>query len=646
MLFVPPSISSMIPEVEAAQVRDKGDFITYYVPLESGSELEKYEKLVKSSKYLEKKVKWLNSTFKLPRDVYVAFLECGFTNAFYVSSIPEPEPTPKPKQKAAIVICYEYVEKSYEMMEYLVTPGKGDMYIDRNLICKSGKNCPSAETRMINLIDYVLYHELGHAVIDLYKLPLPAAQEDMADSLSSYVLLKFLKGDVGVDSIRNAAWAYMLQSSVSSLDNTDFADEHSLDIQRFHNLACFAYGSNPSSNRDLVGDGLLTKDRSKRCTDEYKNLVSSWDKLLVDHLQNRSYTPAPIPPSIPSEIPIPQPSSIPPPPPPTPPTPNAELGTVSIEKPVLEIPYRVGTDSRADYIKISGHVFIETRGHSALLILTDPSGKTSELKIPITRDGYWTTKVGICCNNVGKWTVQAFWSQMFDKNYFGMVEFQVVLKPKSQPTTTPTPTPTPEPEPTSCLTQPGPTCTLPYFGSLVELDKVYYKQNDVVNFLIVTPSFNADSRVVDYIGTDANSRVTIITSQGTLDFYKLKETGVDTGVFEGSISLNSVSKTGTGPWSGNIKTSNKDTITVQFSNTYSGNVDTVKAQGFVEGPAPTPKPEPTPEPKQQATTQESVQNVPDWVRNIFIWYGEEKISEDELLSAIKFLVNQGIINLE
>ena len=514
MLFVPPSISSMIPEVEAAQVRDKGDFITYYVPLESGSELEKYEKLVKSSKYLENKVKWLNSTFKLPRDVYVAFGECGFTNAFYVSSIPEPEPTPKPKQKAAIVICYEYVEKSYEMMEYLVTPGKGDRYIDRNLICKSGKNCPSAETRTINLIDFVLYHELGHAVIDLYNLPIPAAQEDMADSLSSYVLLKFLKGDVGVDSIRNAAWDYMLRSSVSSLDNTDFADEHSLDIQRFHNLACFAYGSNPSSNRDLVGDGLLTKDRSKRCTDEYKNLVSSWDKLLVDHLQNRSYTPAPIPPSIPSEIPIPQPSPIPPPPPPTPPTPNAELGTISIEKPVLEIPYRIGTDSRADYIIISGNIFIETRGHSALLIVTDPSGKTSELKIPITRDGYWTTKVGICCNNIGKWTVQAFWSQMFDKNYLGMVEFQVVLKPKSQPTTTiPTPTPEPEAKP--------------------------------------TPE-----------------------------------------------------------------------------------------------PEPTSKPEPTPKTNQQATTQESVQNVPDWVRNIFIWYGEEKISEDELLSAIKFLVNQGIINLE
>ena len=40
------------------------------------------------------------------------------------------------------------------------------------------------------------------------------------------------------------------------------------------------------------------------------------------------------------------------------------------------------------------------------------------------------------------------------------------------------------------------------------------------------------------------------------------------------------------------------------------------------------------------------QKIPDWVRNIFIWYGEDKVSEDELLNAIKFLVQQEIIKLD
>ena len=60
------------------------------------------------------------------------------------------------------------------------------------------------------------------------------------------------------------------------------------------------------------------------------------------------------------------------------------------------------------------------------------------------------------------------------------------------------------------------------------------------------------------------------------------------------------------------------------------------------------KPDTTPEleSEQVETPQTKIQKVPDWVRNIFIWYGEEQISEDELLNAIKFLVNQGIINLD
>ena len=40
------------------------------------------------------------------------------------------------------------------------------------------------------------------------------------------------------------------------------------------------------------------------------------------------------------------------------------------------------------------------------------------------------------------------------------------------------------------------------------------------------------------------------------------------------------------------------------------------------------------------------QKIPDWVRNIFVWYGQDKVSEEELLNAIKFLVQEKIIQLE
>jgi len=35
--------------------------------------------------------------------------------------------------------------------------------------------------------------------------------------------------------------------------------------------------------------------------------------------------------------------------------------------------------------------------------------------------------------------------------------------------------------------------------------------------------------------------------------------------------------------------------------------------------------------------------IPDWVKNIFLWYGQDQIGEDELLNAIKYLINEGIL---
>ena len=38
--------------------------------------------------------------------------------------------------------------------------------------------------------------------------------------------------------------------------------------------------------------------------------------------------------------------------------------------------------------------------------------------------------------------------------------------------------------------------------------------------------------------------------------------------------------------------------------------------------------------------------IPEWVRNIFIWYAQNQVSEEELLNAIKYLLQQEIIKLD
>ena len=48
-------------------------------------------------------------------------------------------------------------------------------------------------------------------------------------------------------------------------------------------------------------------------------------------------------------------------------------------------------------------------------------------------------------------------------------------------------------------------------------------------------------------------------------------------------------------------------------------------------------------PTTEAQTQEVA--IPDWTKNIFLWYGEDKVSDDELINALKFLIEEKILSV-
>ena len=50
-------------------------------------------------------------------------------------------------------------------------------------------------------------------------------------------------------------------------------------------------------------------------------------------------------------------------------------------------------------------------------------------------------------------------------------------------------------------------------------------------------------------------------------------------------------------------------------------------------------------PSVQSEPQLDETKLPEWIRNIFIWYAENRISEDELIGALQFLIEQGIIKV-
>jgi hypothetical protein len=130
---------------------------------------------------------------------------------------------------------------------------------------------------------FFLFHEVGHALIDVLELPITGREEDAADQLAAWVLIDAGEGNKAV--IDAATSFYGDGEGKVEVAETDFADEHGLDRQRYFNMVCWVYGSDPEANADLVADEWLPEDRAALCEGEYRLLDRSWTKLLEGHLK-------------------------------------------------------------------------------------------------------------------------------------------------------------------------------------------------------------------------------------------------------------------------------------------------------------------------------------------------------------------------
>jgi hypothetical protein len=134
-----------------------------------------------------------------------------------------------------------------------------------------------------NVVDFVLLHEMGHALIDQLEIPITGKEEDSADSLATTITAEAIPegGDYALDF---ADFFSLLQEDPSKLTEVDFWDEHSLDIQRANEAVCLVYGSDPKKYAGL--EDYIPDDRLARCPDEWTQISTSWDKLLTPYLKD------------------------------------------------------------------------------------------------------------------------------------------------------------------------------------------------------------------------------------------------------------------------------------------------------------------------------------------------------------------------
>jgi len=129
---------------------------------------------------------------------------------------------------------------------------------------------------------FTIYHELGHALIDIMRLPVLAREEDAADVLG-VVLSEAINDPVDTETILVAAadnFAFMAYLSDEQGIELPFWDMHSLDMQRYYGILCLYYGADPEAREDLARELELPEERAQTCPEEYALAEESWGPIL------------------------------------------------------------------------------------------------------------------------------------------------------------------------------------------------------------------------------------------------------------------------------------------------------------------------------------------------------------------------------
>lgn len=212
-----------------------------------------FEEILKNGRFLEGLSHALNGLVKVPQRVMLVAATCGGEDAFY------------DRAQKAIVLCYELIEQV-------------STRANREL-----GNGQRANDRVAGALLFILFHELGHALIDLHGLPITGREEDVADQISLFLLLNSADRSLSFNGLVGGVW-YFGANVPLFFRRRHFADEHSTPLQRQFNFVCWAFGKDPSRFYRLTHVIKLPASRAQRCQDEYGKLERGVRNIIGDHL--------------------------------------------------------------------------------------------------------------------------------------------------------------------------------------------------------------------------------------------------------------------------------------------------------------------------------------------------------------------------
>ncbi len=126
--------------------------------------------------------------------------------------------------------------------------------------------------------EFTLMHEMGHLLISELQLPVLGREEDAADQLGFmglFLLQQEQHRDDFYAKLMDVADYWRMEWQNAERDGSPLPvwDSHALDAQRFYNIACLAYGSDPDRLDWVLEVSGLPVERALYCPDEYEQVA-------------------------------------------------------------------------------------------------------------------------------------------------------------------------------------------------------------------------------------------------------------------------------------------------------------------------------------------------------------------------------------
>jgi len=144
---------------------------------------------------------------------------------------------------------------------------------------KGKANPAELNQAVMDVVIHTLFHELAHALIATYELPIVGKEEDAADNLAAVLAIEYFENGAEI-AISAADLFYLEGDEIVEFEDADFWDEHSLDLQRYYATLCHVYGSDDVTYAYLLAEAGFSDERGELCIDDYQRTANNWVTLL------------------------------------------------------------------------------------------------------------------------------------------------------------------------------------------------------------------------------------------------------------------------------------------------------------------------------------------------------------------------------